>query len=633
MTKLIGGGDNSGWLSGMNNTKRPSGYYKFSSDKNRIFGQIVYTQDVSFSQIAVVVGQNIVSIVEASKQPDSDLNNRQFVFSWSIPSLLKMRFAPLSVVDLITGERLDGPTEIVGLNSSSPPIANWVGEPPCWPKGLAGSLDVLLNEVVGGLWIDVDPIAVAARFSRNGPPIRASGVGWSVRAVAENEVQWIIHQSLPALLADMGVDPIVRTWIKLSSATSNFTQRHCEIYLTYWDGERFKNIRRLWRGRILRKFSFVDLNILCDLEEQSLAKRGYLSISIFVQPCSGVVVCQPVLAGSLTEALGFEDGRLVSSFGDVEQLTRVLDEPKGRELLLKGERHLCDPIIKSETAPHTEIIVPVYNGDDIVYRCLESLKCNTDCSFSVLIIDDGSREYTSVLLNNFASGDSRFKYYRRSINRGYTKTINEAIKITTSDWLVILNSDTVVSNGWLRKLHAAARAVPDAGLVGPLSNAATWQSVPHAKNADGSWSQNAFISPDLIDNIQNIIEKTSDRSYPEMPILNGFCTLISRSVFDVCGLFDEEAFPQGYGEETDMCLRAGLAGFKLIVADDCFVYHEKSVSFGSEARSKLTRAGGFELKNKHPGINIAAIERLMQYNPSMLRLRSKLSNLEAELRG
>ena len=131
--------------------------------------------------------------------------------------------------------------------------------------------------------------------------------------------------------------------------------------------------------------------------------------------------------------------------------------------------------------------------------------------------------------------------------------------------------------------------------------------------------------------MQARLEQVTERAYPAMPLLNGFCTLMRREVFDRCGLFDEDAFPIGYGEENDLCLRAGRAGYALLVADDCFVHHRKSVTFGTRGRKPLTRAGALELTNKHAGISLPALEQRMQDNPVLTRLRKALSNLQAEI--
>jgi len=168
-------------------------------------------------------------------------------------------------------------------------------------------------------------------------------------------------------------------------------------------------------------------------------------------------------------------------------------------------------------------------------------------------------------------------------------------------------------------------------MVGPLSNAATWQSLPAAKRPDGSWSTNEMIEPRHVAQVQALLDEASERAYPEFPVLNGFCTMISRRVFATVGLYDEDAFPMGYGEEVDLCLRARRAGFRLTLADDCFVYHHKSVSFGSVARTRLSRAGGLEMTNKHSGVIIPSLERMMQDNAPLGRLRARFSDLASEL--
>ena len=104
-----------------------------------------------------------------------------------------------------------------------------------------------------------------------------------------------------------------------------------------------------------------------------------------------------------------------------------------------------------------------------------------------------------------------------------------------------------------------------------------------------------------VDDMADIISKLSPRSYPTIPAINGFCFAIKRSVIETIGYFDEESFPQGYGEETDYCIRAEDSGYGCVVADDVYVFHSKSKSFGHSKRFKLSKEGWDTLKNKHTG--------------------------------
>lgn len=560
-------------------------------------------------------------------------------FLWRIPDifLISGESLPIQVWHLNRGELLEGPDQTpAGL--VSPPSDDILpgAEPARWPHGLAAAMPPGLIEVATGYWLWTAPAAQGVRFERAAPPALTGVPEWGIRALLSTPAALALHQRIaPALLPQLeGEAPLtVRLFAKLSRAFDRISQSHVDIGLSRWDGQSFTQVRRIRRSRLFRPFSSLDFELDLTEEELELHRAGDLVLSISLPSAVGLVACPVVLPVEQEAGTGvFEDIRLDGTFAAIATLAR-------------GHNHTVEPSLLPEEAPlrlvpeeeptaevpFTQIILPVYNGSEVVRDCLESLRRRTDTPFQLLMIDDGSRGYTRQMLEEFARMDPRFLLHRRDVNRGYTKSINEAIKLTSSDWVVILNSDTVLSQGWLRKLHAATHSQPNVGMVGPLSNAATWQSIPEVKNPDATWSTNNFIDAHHVPLIQARLDQVSERAYPTTPVLNGFATLIHRHVFEVAGLFDEEAFPVGYGEETDMCLRAGQAGFKLVIADDCFVYHQKSVSFGSATRSKLSRAGSLELRNKHAGINIAVLERSMQRIPAMIRLRTALADLAQEL--
>ena len=75
--------------------------------------------------------------------------------------------------------------------------------------------------------------------------------------------------------------------------------------------------------------------------------------------------------------------------------------------------------------------------------------------------------------------------------------------------------------------------------------------------------------------------------------------MIRRQVIDAIGYMDEASFPAGYGEENDYCIRASEAGYYMAIADDVYVFHAKSKSFGHKNRKKLSAEGSQQLKRKH----------------------------------
>ena len=118
-------------------------------------------------------------------------------------------------------------------------------------------------------------------------------------------------------------------------------------------------------------------------------------------------------------------------------------------------------------------------------------------------------------------------------------------------------------------------------MIGPLSNTASWQSVPELTE-DGDWARNPPPAGTKPQDIADLVRETA-MGARDMPFLNGFCYMIRREVIDRIGIFDEKNFAN-YGEENDYSIRTRQAGYRLAVATDAYVFHGSSRSYSSEKR-------------------------------------------------
>ncbi len=84
-----------------------------------------------------------------------------------------------------------------------------------------------------------------------------------------------------------------------------------------------------------------------------------------------------------------------------------------------------------------------------------------------------------------------------------------------------------------------------------------------------------------ISSLDDIFSDVNSGQSVEIPTTVGFCMYIKRSCIDAVGLFDENTFGRGYGEECDFCLRASQKGWGHVLCADTFVYHAGGVGFGS----------------------------------------------------
>jgi len=245
--------------------------------------------------------------------------------------------------------------------------------------------------------------------------------------------------------------------------------------------------------------------------------------------------------------------------------------------------------------------------------------------YALTVVNDGSDPYVAQVLNAYAGRSPCVRVLHNPENFGYTRSANLAMAHATADWMVLLNSDTLVTPGWLEGLLECAASDPAIKFVGPLSNAASWQSVPELFDVRGRWSVNPLPAGYSPEDMAALVASQSLRQLPCVPLLNGFCTLMDRRVVTELGFLDEIAFPVGYGEENDLCLRAVKAGHRLAIADHVYVYHAKSASFGIMQREQLSKAGSTALAQKHPDIDLKRIQAEMADQLALITLRRTLS--------
>jgi len=198
------------------------------------------------------------------------------------------------------------------------------------------------------------------------------------------------------------------------------------------------------------------------------------------------------------------------------------------------------------------------------------------------------------------------------------------MKQSNAPFLLLLNSDTIVGPHWLDRMCLVMNFNSRNGVVGPLSNTASWQSIPKLENK-GDWAMNPLPDGISIDAMSSLVEKYSGKLWHEVPLLNGFCMLIRREVIDDIGYFDELNFGEGYGEEDDFILRARAHGWKAIVADDVYIYHAQSKSYSNETRKRLAAQNGQRLVKKHGAQTIEKHVDSLRYNRVFEGIRNRTS--------
>ncbi|QRM28286.1 DUF616 domain-containing protein [Microvirga sp. VF16] len=271
-----------------------------------------------------------------------------------------------------------------------------------------------------------------------------------------------------------------------------------------------------------------------------------------------------------------------------------------------------------------DIVVCVHNALEDVRLCLEAAGACLLPSHRIIVVNDRSNEETTSYLREFAKDRNQVTLLENEENLGYTRSANRGLAAGAAAFRILLNSDTIVSPDWALKLLEAANRSERVGIVGPLSNAAGAQSIPHIKATGKNTAINTLPKGKTSADLDKACEAWSDADLlPRVPLVHGFCFGIKQDVIESIGFFDEENFKLFYGEENDYCLRALGAGFELAVATNTFVYHRKSRSIDEEKRVVHMAEAWKRLRELYGADRILAAYRQVEEHPVLERIRKE----------
>jgi len=196
-----------------------------------------------------------------------------------------------------------------------------------------------------------------------------------------------------------------------------------------------------------------------------------------------------------------------------------------------------------------DIIIPVFNQLELTRNCLKSIEENTDIPYSFIIVDNASGDDTKKFLKDFSSSRSNVSLIENKENLGWVKAVNQALKLSASGYVCIMNNDTVVkTKGWLSGMIEVAESADDIGLVNPKF----------------------CIKKEI----------NFEKLFTEVDFCRGYCVLIKRAVIDKIGFLDE-AYGLGYYDDDDYSVRAITAGYRCVRANSVVVLHLKDCTFSA----------------------------------------------------
>lgn len=213
------------------------------------------------------------------------------------------------------------------------------------------------------------------------------------------------------------------------------------------------------------------------------------------------------------------------------------------------------------------VIVVTFNAIEHTIRCVEALFKHTK-DFELILVDNASTDGTVGYLCELERRRDNVHVILNNENRNFGPANNQGAEIAKGDFIVLLNSDTVVTPGWLERMQEVMDQEERVAMVGPMScSSAGRQILPRLEAGFYELDRKAA---------EYAIANMGKRE--EAGMLFGWCILVNREFLkDQPYLFDDR-FTNSF-EDNDLCLRARLLGWRLFIDRSTYIYHHGQGSF------------------------------------------------------
>ncbi len=301
----------------------------------------------------------------------------------------------------------------------------------------------------------------------------------------------------------------------------------------------------------------------------------------------------PVVTTSVgAEGMNLQHEEQVLIADDAQEFARQIirlytDQKLWEKLSLQGKKHverLLGPAAVRDTlasifrnrsaqkhkqAPLVSIIMLTFNALEYTKKCINSVLEHTRLPYELILVDNSSQDGTVEYLHELKEQYDHIKVIFNKKNKGFAYGNNQGARRAKGKYLLFLNNDVLVADGWLNDLVSVLVENPFVGMVGPITNSISGrqrvENVPY-KDEQGFY---AFAA--------KVRELNKNKITPRRRIA-GFCMLMRRELFEKLGGFDTR-FGTGNFEDDDLCVRLRQKGWAIMVHEGVFIHHYGSQTF------------------------------------------------------
>ncbi|MBA7596642.1 hypothetical protein ES703_03626 [subsurface metagenome] len=230
-----------------------------------------------------------------------------------------------------------------------------------------------------------------------------------------------------------------------------------------------------------------------------------------------------------------------------------------------------------EKRPLVSIVMLTFNALEYTRRCVDSLSRHTSYPHEVVFVDNGSTDGTKDYLRDVVAANANYQLIDNETNLGFSAGNNRGVKAAGGQYVLLLNNDVLVADGWLESLVSALERDERIGMVGPVSNYVSGRQRLVLDSPAGSPDVPCQDDESYYGFAGTVRTANRGKVTPRRRIA-GFAMLIRKALYDDLGGLDER-FGSGNYEDDDLCLRVREKGCAIMVDESTFIHHFGSRSF------------------------------------------------------
>ncbi|HGY55416.1 MAG TPA: glycosyltransferase family 2 protein [Caldithrix abyssi] len=237
-----------------------------------------------------------------------------------------------------------------------------------------------------------------------------------------------------------------------------------------------------------------------------------------------------------------------------------------------------------DNAYRISVIIPHYNGLDILRDCLDALMKNVFDAFETIVIDNGSNDGSQQMVKK---NYPEVRLVQNKENRGYAGACNQGIELARAPYVLLLNNDTVMPKNFLQEMLAAMESDETIACVQPKILSIQDKHYFDYSGAAGG-EMDILGYPFARGRIFDTVERDKgqyDAMEKTVFWTSGCALLLRKSVTEELGKLDEDFF--AHQEEIDLNWRVQIAGYRNVVTCSTYIYHYSGYTLRSDNQRKM----------------------------------------------